>query len=107
MGETTQDGYTDDSCQLILETLAVVSENQHEIRETKGGGKKGKTKNRSERKKARTKADSTESRSVKPCPNRRQSSWKPISQEQSEQKLSLPSRRSKWSNPQHPIFKQS
>ena len=46
MGETMEDGNTEDSCPLILETLAVVSEYQRETGETGGGGKKGKVRSR-------------------------------------------------------------
>ena len=73
MGKTTEDGNTEDSCPLILETSAVVFENQRETGETGGGDKKGKvgsrfgwkvirTGFRSERKPNRVKEDSTESR---------------------------------------------
>ena len=73
MGKTTEDGNTEDSCPLILETSAVVFENQRETGETGGGGKKGKvgsrfgwkvirTGFRSERKPNRAKEDSTERR---------------------------------------------
>ena len=69
MGETTEDGNTEDSCPLILETLAVVFEIQRETGETGGGGKKGKvgsrfawkmirTEFRSERKPTRKGVDS-------------------------------------------------
>ena len=42
LGETTEDGNTEDSCPLILETSAIVFENQRETGETGGGEKKGK-----------------------------------------------------------------
>ena len=42
MGEATEDGNTEDSCPLILETSAVVFESQRETGETRGGCKKGK-----------------------------------------------------------------
>ena len=42
MCETTEDGNIKDSCPLILETSAVVFENQRETGETGGGVKKGK-----------------------------------------------------------------
>ena len=42
MGETTEDGNTEDSCPLILETSVVVFENQRGTGETGGGGKKVK-----------------------------------------------------------------
>ena len=42
MGETTEDDNTEDSYPLILETSAVVSENQRETGETGGGNKEGK-----------------------------------------------------------------
>ena len=46
MGETTEDGNTEDSYPLILETSVVVVENQRETGETGGGGKKGKVRSR-------------------------------------------------------------
>jgi hypothetical protein len=48
MGETMEDDNTEDSYPLILETSAVVSENQRETGETGGGGKKGKVGSRFE-----------------------------------------------------------
>ena len=42
MGETTKDGNTEDSYQLILKTSAVVFENQRETVVTGGGCKRGK-----------------------------------------------------------------
>ena len=71
MCETTEDGNTEDSCPLILETSVVVFENQCETEVTGGGDKKGKvgsrfgwkmirTEFRSERKSNRTKEDSAE-----------------------------------------------
>ena len=76
MCETTEDGNTEDSCPLILETSVVVSENQCEIRETGGGSKECKTRSRSrrnkirpERKSNRAEADSAKRRLVKPNPD--------------------------------------
>ena len=76
MGETREDGNTEDSCPLILETSVVVSENQCEIRETGGGSKECKTRSRSrrnkirpERKSNRAEADSAKRRLVKPNPD--------------------------------------
>ena len=43
MGETTEDGNTEDSCPQILKTSAVVNEKQHETEKMEGGDKKGKT----------------------------------------------------------------
>ena len=82
MGETMEDDNTEDSYPLILETSAVVSENQRETGETGGGSKKGKvgsrfgwkvirTGFRSERKPNRVKEDSTESRPERK-PNRKE-----------------------------------
>ena len=73
MCETTEDGNTEDSCPLILETSGPEFENQHETRVTGGGGKKGKVGSRlgwmmiqkefrSERKLNRAKDDSAERR---------------------------------------------
>ena len=82
MCETTEDGNTEDSCPLILETSGPEFENQHETRVTGGGGKKGKvgsrfawkmirTEFRSERKPNRVKEDSAESRPERK-PNRKE-----------------------------------
>ena len=46
MGKTTEDGNTEDSCPLILETSAVVNEKQRGTEKMEGGGKKGKVRSR-------------------------------------------------------------
>ena len=46
MGETTEDGNTEDSCPLILKTSAVVNEKQRGTEKMEGGGKKGKVRSR-------------------------------------------------------------
>ena len=103
MGETTKDGNTEDSYPLILETSAVVFENQRETREMGGGGKKCKvgsrfgwkmirTEFRSERKPTRKGVDSV--KTDRPSPTRPNAntdgsrpSRKPIGRDRSGKKL--------------------
>ena len=42
IGEKIENGNNEDSCPLILDTSAVFSENQSEIKDMGGGGKEGK-----------------------------------------------------------------
>ena len=115
MCETADDGNTEYSCPLILETSAVVFEIQRETGETGGGGKKGKvgsrfawkmirTEFRSERKPTRKGVDSV--KTDRPSPTRPNAnmgesrpSRKPIGRDRSGKKLIRLNRRLDRSRP--------